>query len=144
METQPVFHPWHDVRRLQREMDQLLNDLAPAWRWPLTGDYPPLNIIRTDSGVALEALCPGMDRDTFDITVVGDAVTLRCERQPPADVSAARCHRRERPSGTFTRTIATGERFDPDQTRATYRNGVLRVELGHTAATAPKKIAIQS
>ena len=144
METRSVFHPWHDVRRLQREMEQMLSDLAPAWRWPLTGDYPPLNIIRTDSGVALEAMCPGMDRDTFDITVVGDAITLRCERKPPDDVPAARYHRRERPTGTFIRTITAGERFDPDQTRATYKNGMLRVELGRTADTAPKKIAIQS
>jgi HSP20 family protein len=144
METRSIWHPWHEMHRLQREMEQLLGDLAPAWRWPLTGDYPPVNIVRQEGSLTLEALCPGAERDTLDVTVVGDAVTLRCERKPPADVPAERYQRRERPVGTFTRTIAVGERFDPDRTQATYTNGILRVELARAAESAPKKIQIQS
>jgi len=144
METRSIWHPWHEMRRLQRDMEQLFGDLAPAWRWPLTGDYPPINISRTDSGVTLHGLCPGADRDSLDVTVVGDAVTLRCERKPPDDLPAERCHRRERPMGSFTRTIAVGERFDPERTQAAYTNGILRVELARGAESAPKKIEIQS
>jgi HSP20 family protein len=144
METRSIQHPWHEVRRLQRDMEHLFSDLPPAWRWPLTGEYPPLNIARTDNGMTLDALCPGVERETLDVTVVGDAITLRCERKPPADVPPERYHRRERPVGTFTRTIIVGERFDPDRTQATYKNGLLRVELARAAETAPKKIEIRS
>ena len=144
MDTQSIWHPWQDMRRIQREMEHLFGHLAPAWRWPLTGDYPPLNIVRADGGLTVEALCPGVEKNTFDITVVGDALTLRFERKPPADVAAERYHRRERPAGTFTRTIMVGERFDPDKTQATYKNGILRVALSRAAEAAPKRIAIQN
>ena len=144
METQSIWHPWHGMRRLRREMEQLFGDLAPTWSWPLTGDYPPVNIWRTDTGLTLEAICPGVDRETLDVTSVGDAVTLRCEHKPPMDLPADRSQRRERPVGTFIRTVAVGERFDSERTQATYVNGILRVELSRAAEAAPKKIQIQS
>jgi HSP20 family protein len=144
MDTRTIWHPWHEMHRLQREMDQLFGQLAPAWRWPLTtSEYPPVNIVRADGTLILEAMCPGVERDSFDVTVVGDTVTLRCERKPPADVPPERYHRRERPMGTFTRTIAMGERCDPDRTQATYKNGMLRVELAGAPESTPKKLQIQ-
>ena len=83
-------------------------------------------------------------RPTNADRVSGEALTLRLERKPPADVPAERYHRRERPAGTFTRTIIVGERFDPDKTQATYKNGILRVALSRAAEAAPKRIAIQN
>ena len=123
MTTRNPWNPTQEMRRLQLEMEHLFGDLAPVWRWPLTGEYPPINIMRSDAGLTVEAICPGVERDTFDITVVGDSVTIRCERKPPPDV---------RP-----------ERY-PDRTQATYTNGILRVALSRAAEAAPRKIAIQS
>jgi len=131
------------MRRMQREMEDLFGNL-PTRRWPLTTDYPPVNIVRAENTLTVEALCPGVDRDSFDITVVGNALTIRCERKPPPDVPAEHYHRRERPVGTFTRTISVGERFDPDRTEANYSEGILRLALSRAPEATPKKIAIQS
>ena len=136
--------PWQEMRRLQREMERLFADSTPGWRWPLTGDYPPVNITRSGPAIIVEALCPGVSRDSLDITVVGDAVTLRGERTTEAGLDETRCQRRERPLGPFTRTLALGERLDPDATRASYTNGLVRVELARAPEAAPKKIPIQS
>ena len=38
----------------QREMDHLFGGLPAAWRWPLPGEYPPLNIARADSTLTVE------------------------------------------------------------------------------------------
>ena len=81
---------------------------------------PPINLTRDDKGITLEALCPGVDRASLDISVVGDAVTIRGERKAEPDVAEERYHRRERPLGAFTRTVSVGERLDPDRTQATY------------------------
>jgi HSP20 family protein len=132
------------MRRLQREMEQLFGDVTPAWRWPLTGEYPPINLIRDEQGITLEALCPGVDRATLDTTVVGDAVTIRGERKPEANVTEDRYHRRERALGGFTRTVSVGERLDADRAQATYANGILRVQLGRMPDATPKKIPIQN
>jgi HSP20 family protein len=137
-------NPWQEMRRLQREMERLFADLTPGWRWPLTGEYPPVNITRTGTAIIVDALCPGVPRGSLDITVVGDAVTLRGERTAEAGLDETRCQRRERPLGPFTRTLALGERLDPDATRASYTNGLVRIELARAPEAAPKKITIQS
>lgn len=128
---------------MQREMETLFGDLTPAWRWPLTGEYPPINLTRDDRGIVLEALCPGADRASLDTTVVGDAVTIRGERKAEAGVAEDRYHRRERPLGSFTRTVNVGETLDPEGAQATYTNGILRVQLARRAEATPKKIPIQ-
>ncbi|MBM4442074.1 MAG: Hsp20/alpha crystallin family protein [Candidatus Rokubacteria bacterium] len=143
MTTRTNADNWHEMRRLQREMERLFGDFTPAWRWPLTGEYPPINVYRDEQAITLEALCPGVGRDDLDVSVVGDAVTIRGERKPPPDAPEERYQRRERPLGAFTRTCGVGERLDPDRTQATYSHGILRVRLARAPEATPKKIAIQ-
>jgi HSP20 family protein len=142
MDGRFMWDPWQDMRRLQREMEQLVSRV-PALRWPLRGEYPPLNVMRDENGIVVEAAFPGVDRTSLDVTVVGDAVTIQGERTAEPGIPEERYHRRERPLGAFTRTVSVGERLNPDQAQATYTNGILRVQLTG-AETAPKKIAIQS
>jgi HSP20 family protein len=136
--------PWYEMRRLQGEMEHLFTELTPSWRWPLTGQHPPINITRSDAGITVEALCPGVDRESFDIQVVGDTLTLRGERKPEPQVPEERYYRRERPMGSFTRTLKVGETLNPDQTQATYANGILRVQLARAPEATPKKIPVKS
>jgi HSP20 family protein len=131
------------MRRLQRDMERVFADATPGWRWPLSGEYPPVNITRGEQGITLDALCPGVDRSTLDITVVGDAVTIRGERKTEPGVPEERYHRRERLLGPFTRTIGFGERLDPDRTQASYVNGILTLQLARAPEATPKKIVIQ-
>ena len=106
-----MWDPWQEMRRLQREMEHLVARV-PALRWPLRGEYPPLNVIHGERNAE-----PGIPEESY--------------------------HRRERPLGTFTRTVSVGEHLDGDKAQATYTNGILRVQLAGAEA-APKKIAIQS
>ena len=135
--------PWQEMRRLQREMEHLVTRM-PAWRWPLRGEYPPLNVVRDEKSIVVEALFPGVDRASLELTVVGDALTIHGQRQAETGIPEERYHRRERPLGTFTRTLSVGERLDGDRAEATYTDGILRVQLAAGPEAAPKKIAIQS
>ena len=144
MDTRSAWQPWHEMRRLQREMERLFGGATGAGRFAFTGEYPPVNVTRDDMGVTVEALCAGVDRESLDTTVVGDAVTIRGERKAPPDVGDDKYHRRERPLGAFTRTISVGERLDPDKAQATYGHGLLRLRLTRAPEARPKKIPIQS
>jgi HSP20 family protein len=143
MESRQTWQPWQELRRLQREMENLLGDLSPGLRLP-SGEYPPMNLTREENGITVEALCPGVDRQSLDVTVVGDALTVRGERKPEPDVPEERYHRRERPFGPFTRTISVGERLDPDRTQAAFTQGILRITLARVPEATPKKIEIRA
>lgn len=141
MDPQAFRHPWHEMLRLQREMERMFSGLVPFGRLP-KAEYPPIAISREENTLTVESLCPGVERESLDVTLVGEALTIRGERKPPADVPEENYRRRERPVGVFTRTLSIGERFDPDRTEATYTNGILRVRLAR-AGTESKKIPIQ-
>ena len=143
MNARFMVDPWLEMRRLQREMEHLVTRM-PAWRWPLRGEYPPLNVVRDAKGIVVEAPFPGVDRASLEVTVVGDALTIHGQRQAETGVPEERYYRRERPLGSFTRTLSIGERLDGDMAEATYTNGILRVRLAASPEAAPKKIAIQS
>jgi len=144
MNGRGMWNPWREMQRLQRDMERAFGEAPPAARWSLTGEYPPLNVTRDDKGITIEALCPGVDRTSLDISVVGDAITIRGERKAEPGAAEERYSRRERPIGTFSRTVGVGEHLDPDRTQATYSNGILRVQLVRAPEATPKKIAIQS
>ena len=139
-------HPWQEMRRLQTQMEHLFAGLSPALRSPMTmsGEYPPINFTRKDDGIVLEALCPGMDRESVEVTVVGDVVTIRGQRKAEVEATQGQYHRRERPAGVFARAVSLKERLDPDKADATYTNGILRIVLARAPETTPKKIAIKS
>ena len=143
MATRSPWDPWGEMRRLQRDLETLFDrnmGRRPAER----GDHPLVNVTRAENGgLVVEALCPGADRGTLEVTLVGDSLTIRGERRAEA-VPDHRYHRRERQVGPFTRTIHLGERFDPDRVEATYRDGILRLTLARAPEAATRKISIQS
>ena len=141
MAQRPSWDPWHEVRRLQRDLEQFFE----RGRVASAGDDPPLNITHTPDGlVFVEALCPGANKDTLEVTVIGDTLTIKGERVTQAAGAAARYHRRQRATGSFTRTIRLGERIDAEQVQATYTNGILLVQLSRAPEATPKRVAIRS
>jgi len=144
MNPRSAGNPWTDMRRLQHQMEHLFSGLSPALRRPLTGEYPPINVSHSDDVTIVDAACSGIERDTLEVTVVGESVSIRGERKPDTDPATVRYHRRERVTGTFTRTVVLDERLDPDRTEAAYTHGILRLRLARAREAAPKKIAITS
>jgi HSP20 family protein len=142
MANRPPWDPWNEMRRLQRDLETLF-DRSVGRRTPAGDEYPPVNIVREDGGLVVQALCPGVDKTTLDLTLVGDTLTIRGERKAEA-VADNRYHRRERQVGPFARSLRLGERFDPNRVEAVYRDGMLRVKLVRAPEATPSRITIQS
>jgi HSP20 family protein len=143
MADQPVWDPWRELRRLQRDVEHLFDRGSPR-STTVAGDDPPINITRTPDGfLFVEALCPGADKASLEVTVVGDTLTIKGERKPEPGVDVERYHRRQRVTGPFTRTIRLGERIDPDQVQATYSQGILLLRVSRVPDATPKRIAIE-
>ena len=54
---------WQEMRRLQRQMEQLIGGLSPMLGWPLTAKDPPINITSAGDHLIIDALCPGVDKE---------------------------------------------------------------------------------
>ncbi len=84
-----------------------------------------------------------MKSEDFELTVLGDSLTVKGERKVEAS-EQERYYRRERPMGTFTRTVTLPTPVDTNSVKAEYRDGVLRVYMEKAEEAKAKKIKIAS
>lgn len=91
--------------------------------------------------VRLEA--PGMDLGDFDLQVEGDLLRVRGEKRSERETGEGAWRLRERAYGAFERAIRLPAQVKVDKARATYRRGVLRIELPKAQAKAPRRVAVK-
>ena len=132
------FDPVRQMRFAQRDMGQFLDNLRLA----APPEFPPLNIWAGPDGAVITAEIPGVVPETLDIAVHQNTVALRGNRQAEPLVEDAVVHRQERVTGVFARNIALPFRVDGDRAKATFRNGVLRLDLPRPEADKPHKITV--
>jgi HSP20 family protein len=139
------WNPFFDVAKTLEEFDRMFGRVARpiGIRSVPRGTFPPINIYDQDDKVTLIAEVPGLEPSDIELTVHGDSVTLKCERQHQAREDE-RYHRRERATGTFSRIVTLPDSVDPDSVKAQNRNGLLTVKMKKVAEAKPKKIKIKS
>jgi HSP20 family protein len=107
------------------------------------GTFPAINVYDQGQAVVMTAEAPGMASEDFELTVLGEALTLKGERKS-TEGGQERYYRRERPMGAFTRTVTLPTPVNADSVRAEYRDGVLRVYMEKAEEAKAKKIKIAS
>jgi HSP20 family protein len=121
--------------------------LSPAFRYSfLPGNaartYPLINISEDKENVYIEALMPGIDTESLEVTTVRDQLTIAGEKPVLKDVKPEDYHRNERAAGRFTRSFKLSAEVDQDKASAQYENGILRLSLPKSEKAKPKHIAI--
>jgi HSP20 family protein len=109
-----------------------------------SGTFPSVNFWAGQDSVVMSAELPGLTEQDIELTVRDTMISIRGsypEREAGEDTV---WHRRERPAGSFLRSIELPFRIDPDQIDARFQNGVLTVEMQRPEDDKPKHIQIKS
>lgn len=132
-----------DFRRLEREMDQLFGNVP--WSGGIRSaarSYPPLNLGVTPERIDVYLFAPGIDTKRLEITLHQNLLTIKGQRKPEREENA-QYYRRERFEGDFHRAVNLPEDADPDKVQASYRDGVLHVEIQRRDAVKPRQIEVK-
>ncbi|MFI5540216.1 Hsp20/alpha crystallin family protein [Nocardia sp. NPDC051900] len=100
----------------------------------------PMDAWRAGDQFVVEIDAPGIDRDSLDLNVERDVVTVRA-RRPELDADREMVAT-ERPRGEFSRQLLLGDDLDVDQVRADYADGVLRLTIPLADRPEPRKIEV--
>lgn len=142
--------PFHGFRReidtLHREMERLFDDV---WRergrfsWPESfgGEkaWPSIDEAEDESGYRITVELPGLDEKDVDVTLADGVLTIRGEKKQEDEEKRRDYYRTERSYGSFRRVLAVPGEVDEAKIRASFKKGVLTVELPKTAE-AQKKV----
>lgn len=133
---------WFDPLRQMQLMQRDMNRLTDSLRMPLAPEFPLMNIWAGANGAVITAEIPGVSPDDLEIAVHQNTVTLRGRREAERVGEDDILHRQERAVGAFGRSLVLPFRVDGDKAAATFRNGLLRLDLPRPEADRPRKITV--
>jgi HSP20 family protein len=132
------------IESLHRQIDRMFEDVFTGARTSLLdrswGAFAPeVDVTETKDAVKVEAELPGLDEKDVDVSVADGALTIKGEKRQEHEEERGDYWYAERSFGTFQRVIPLPEGVDFDKARATFKKGVLKVELPKTADAASRR-----
>lgn len=137
--------PFAPVAGLSRLMDEVFGalpfgDAVAEARWS-----PKVDVYEKDDAFVVKADVPGVKAEDIELSVLGDVLTIRGQRNHEAEATAGKTYRVERAYGTFSRQILLPPSVDSDSIRAAYyKDGVLEVSLPKKAAAKPREVKVDT
>jgi len=144
--------PFANMETLRREIDRAFQEFGlgeePSQRvafLPGRGPrrYPLINLLEDKDNLYVEALTPGVDPQSLNVTVLLNRVTLSGEKSRiGGDIKPEAFHRNERASGKFVRVIDLPVEVSDAAITAQYKNGLLVLTLPKAEKAKPKQINV--
>ena len=120
---------------MHREMTRMFDGFFRGIEEPLLGKgqfgWPHVDVRENDSQFKVCAELAGMEESDVEVTFADGVVTLKGQKRLEDDTPLYS----ERWSGEFERQIVIGDSVDPDNVKATFKNGVLTVILAKKPET---------
>ncbi|MFO7802814.1 MAG: Hsp20/alpha crystallin family protein [Desulfovermiculus sp.] len=116
-------------------MREIAPTMADMFRMPerLLGEemsfVPTMDMQETDNAYVLTAEMPGMDPKNVDISVRNGVLELKGEKKEEKESDQTGTGWTERRYGAFHRQIPLDQEIKEEEVKATYKNGVLRIEV---------------
>lgn len=153
--SNPVPAPYREDEQspfltLHREMNRLFDDVWRGFGGPLsagarpfgwTTGWPEIEVSETEKAVRVTAEVPGLDEKDVEVLLEDGVLTLRGEKR--SELEDKERHFSERFYGRFERRIPLGAEIEDDKASASFRNGVLTIELPKSANARSKAKRIQ-
>lgn len=142
--------PWRsmwDTRfpSLREEMDRFFEDFFGESAFVSLAEtnwLPPVDIIDNDRSITVMMDLPAIDPEDVTVTVMEDTLTIEGERKQQERFRDREYYRSERTHGPFSRTISLPGNVLGGKASASYRDGVLTVELPKSQKETVKEIKI--
>jgi len=138
--------PFAMMRRISDEMDRLFENFGMGrsafpvehGNWGTTSQgtqnapslwAPHIEVSERDGKLLVQADLPGIKREDINVQVEQDAIVIQGQRHQEQSGNESGYYRSERSYGSFYRTIPLPEGTNAESASASFRDGVLRIEL---------------
>ncbi len=140
---------WKDkeINRLRREIDRLFSQIFDEFSVPIYPRswkrVPYVDISETEDYIYVHAEIPGIQPEDLDISIQHDVLEIKgiIKREWSEEYEGYR--RVERHYGSFSRKIPLPCPVEIDKVRATYKNGILEIEMPKLTKEPKRRIPIE-
>jgi HSP20 family protein len=138
--------PFWEFERMKREMDKLWDSFferRPVRIEEETEFLPALDLAETDNELVVKCEVPGLEPKDIDISLSDRMLTIRGEKKQEREERKADYHLVERSYGAFTRSVQLPTEVQSDKISASYKNGILKINLPKSEEAKKKEIKIK-
>ena len=105
--------------------------------------YPKVNVYEYDDKVGIVAEIPGLDKKQLNIEVEEGILTISGDKHGIHEDDGAKGLRRELKASSFKRSFELGELLDCENISASFKDGVLSVDVPKIEPEKPKKHTVK-
>ena len=105
--------------------------------------YPKVNVYEYDDKIGIVAEIPGLDKKQLNVEVENGTLTISGEKHTIKEDEGAKVLRRELKASSFKRNFELGEDLDGDDIKATFKNGILNIDIPKVEPVQPKKTFVK-
>jgi HSP20 family protein len=102
---------------------------------------PPVDVAETQEKIRVRAEVPGLKQEDIQIEFENGLLTIRGERKLEKSEGTT-WHRVERAYGNFSRSFRLPRTVDAERISASYREGILEIDVPKKEEAKPKNIRI--
>ena len=111
---------------------------------PMQGSaYPKVNVYEYEDKVGVVAEIPGLDKKDLSIDVEEGVLTIAGNKHGLFDDSGATVLRRELKHSSFKRQFELGEQLNGENIKASFKDGLLSIEIPKIEPEKPKKHSVK-
>lgn len=152
--------PFSFMRRFSEEMDRLFEDFGfggslfspstsalggelPVREFGRALWTPQIEMFERGNELVVRADLPGISKENLKVEFADGALTIQGERKHEEEKRREGRFHSERSYGSFLRTIPLPEGVDPDEAKATFRDGVLEIVMKAPEHERARRIEIK-
>jgi len=135
------------------EFDHFFDDFLSR-RWPRVLDwnvstlsessFPRVDIIDHDNSIEVLAALPGVKKEDVEVSIKNQTITIRASsKEENKEEKKDNYFRREISRGEFQRILALPDNVDDEKATATFKEGILKVNIPKTEISKRKNIEIK-
>ena len=139
-------NPFTFMRRISEELDRAFRPGADMFGLPELSSRawaPELEVFERDNKFFVRVDLPGLKKEDLKIEVTHDELTIEGERKLAKEEKQEGFYRSERTYGTFYRRIAIPEHVKAEDATATFKDGVLQIEMPAIPIPEVKKRSVE-
>lgn len=134
--------PLKELSKVRENMNRILEEGFSS----VSGSNLALDIYETDDAVIVKTdPIPGVNADAIEVSITADLLTIRGETSvQPEHTEGASYLRKERRSGSFSRSVTIPRAIKADEAVATFKDNMLTITIPKADDARPKVINVKS
>ncbi|MDI6715735.1 MAG: Hsp20/alpha crystallin family protein [Actinomycetota bacterium] len=136
--------PWREFIRIQDELSRMFQRVFGAGKEMAVPWTPLVDVYEKDDRYIVSVELPDVRPEDIDVSVIDNTLRIKGERKHVYEAKPENYVRSERFYGPFERTIELPMSVKTEEVEATYKDGLLQINLPKVEVKKGKEIKVKA